>query len=116
MEHRWGERIAIDIPIRLTLTRSKLVGIGRLRNLSLSGGLISSAVELRIMCHIQIVLKSPRLPQSEAINVAAFVSRCGDRDFGIEWLEFAPPAIANIVRMMTLRPRDRLPLPIQAHF
>jgi PilZ domain len=116
MEHRWGERIAIDIPIRLTLTRSKVVGIGRLTNLSLSGGLISSAVELRVLSHIHIALRGPRLPKSEALNIAAFVSRRGEHEFGIEWLEFAPPAIAEIVRMTTLRSKARVPQAMPADF
>jgi hypothetical protein len=109
MEHRWGQRITIDIPIRLTLMRSALVSIGRLTNLSLSGGLITGAVELRIFSRIQIAFKLSQFPKHNVPVVAAYVTRRSEHGIGIEWLEFAPPSIAEIVRMATLRPHARLP-------
>jgi hypothetical protein len=109
MEHRWGQRIATDITIRLTLARSALVSIGRVTNLSLSGGLITGAVELRVFSRIQVVFKYSQFPKHEAPIIAAYVTRQCEHGCGIEWLEFAPPAVAEIVRMTTLRPQARVP-------
>jgi hypothetical protein len=76
----------------------------------------SGAAELRLLSRIHIALRGPRLAKSEALNIAAFVTRRGEHGFGIEWLEFAPPAIAEIVRMTTLRPKARVPQAMPAYF
>jgi PilZ domain len=115
MEHRWGERIATDIPIRLTLARSTLIGLGRLINLSLSGALIDTSVELRVFSRIQVVLKPPQFSKTEPANIAAYVTRRHDGAFGVEWVEFAPPAVTEIVRMTTLRSAASVPQLMQAH-
>jgi hypothetical protein len=101
MEHRWGSRIVTDIPIRLVREPSGVVSIGRLIDVSFSGGLIIGAVGFRVFSHIQIVLRPSQFSKSEAPVVFAYVTRQWEHELGIEWLEFAPAAIAKIVRMTT---------------
>jgi len=51
MEHRWGQRVVVDVPIRLVAGpfsgRS-----ARLTNLSVSGGCIKSSFELRPLARV----------------------------------------------------------------
>src|SRR6185436_2291998 len=44
-ERRWGPRIQVDLPVRLSLDAGR-VETGRMRNLSISGALIECAAEL----------------------------------------------------------------------
>jgi PilZ domain len=99
MEHRWGQRFNVDMPIRFTLRPASCVSIGRLVNVSLSGGFISSHQDLRWLSRIQLLFEStPRAkPGSE---IAGYIARKSDAGIGIEWCELAPPAVAELVRYL----------------
>jgi hypothetical protein len=96
MEHRWGDRVQVDLPIHLAVhTQSRIVG--RIKNLSLSGALIRTDLELRMRSLIRVFIAVPlRLPH-EAI-IQAHVVRVLNGDAGIEWSEFAPSAVKELLQ------------------
>src|SRR5450631_4710744 len=90
MEHRWGQRIAVDIPLRFTLAGCSLLSIGRLTNVSLSGALISRPFDLRVLARLQVFFELPRAKHLTSAT-AAFVARRSAQGIGLEWCESSLP-------------------------
>ena len=104
MEHRWGERIRIDMPVHVSA--DEVAGIpGCMRNLSLSGALLRIDANLRLNALIEVSVELPQPSHPPAI-LLAHVSRKGKEDVGIEWCEFAPIVVKDLLRS----PSMRLPL------
>jgi hypothetical protein len=104
MEHRWGERIRMAMPVHVSA--DEVVGIlGRMRNLSLSGALLRIDANLRLNALIEVSVELLQQSPPSAI-LLAHVSRKGKEDVGIEWCEFAPIVVKDLLRS----PSMRLPL------
>lgn len=101
MEHRLGQRFVVDIPIRLTLPLLGEVH-GRLTNLSLSGAFISTHMKIRVMSRLQVSIEVPGGTPPDAVSIAAHVIRRTDHGVGVEWYDFAPAAVAALLRDPTL--------------
>ena len=100
MEHRWGTRVAVHIPIRLTAAGLSMASIGRLTNLSLSGGFIT-IFGLRPLSRIHLSLEYPLPWQRPVEKLPAFVARVCAEGAGIVWCDFAPRAVVELLRTMT---------------
>ena len=101
MEHRWGERILMDMPVQVSA--DQVAGIrGRMRNLSLSGALLRINADLRLHALIEVSLELPQPSQSPAI-LLAHVARKREEDVGIEWCEFAPIVVKDLLRSPSMR-------------
>ncbi len=116
MDTRLGERVALHLAIRITTTRPQVMSIGRLMNLSRSGALIVGC-ELQLFSLIQVDLDPQRTLKTEEGRLSAYVTRVEEDGVGIEWCEFAPPAVAELLRSAadTLDPtrhRQTDPVPI----
>jgi hypothetical protein len=98
LEHRWGERFPLDLPVQLAV--NSVSGIdARLKNLSLSGALIEADFALRI--HTVIEIKLPMPPSTQpATVVKAYVIRKVNEEVGVEWRDFAPHAIKELLRSL----------------
>jgi hypothetical protein len=96
MEHRWGERFSLDVSVRLT-ARPFAVRNGRLTNVSVSGAFIRTGLDLRPLTRIQIVLEAARGRHPTPL-IAAYVTRILPEGVGVEWCEFAPKAILDLIR------------------
>jgi len=100
MDNRLGERTSIQLAIRLVSTRPRTIGLGLLKNLSRSGALIVNC-DLQLYSLIHVVFKSqPGLKQDDA-SVSAYVTRVSDDGIGVEWCEFAPPAVAELLQTVS---------------
>ena len=111
MEHRWGERVGVDLAIRIT-AHPFSVRHGRLSNLSVSGAMIKTDQELRLLQRIQVAIEMPHLtPRCEAPLIAAYVTRNGKAGMGIEWCEFSPPVIGELLASLSTRRHVRLRKP-----
>jgi hypothetical protein len=110
MEHRWGERVGVDLPVRIT-AHPFSVRHGRLSNLSVSGAMIESDQELRLLQRIQVAIEMPHHLRSEAPNLAAYVTRLGKTGAGIEWCEFSPPLVSELLSTLSARRYVRLRKP-----
>ena len=97
MEHRWGERVGVDIPVRLT-AQPFFVRDARLTNLSLSGAFINAGFDLRVLSRIQVVIELPLLFKHATPIIAAYVTRKFRDGIGVEWCEFAPQAVIQLIR------------------
>src|SRR5579859_2142972 len=94
MEHRWGERVQVDVPIRLIAAPLFLVKSGQLRNLSVSGGFIAADVGRHLPSEIQVDLG--RLDESRRIT--ARVVRKLRGGFGVEWSTLTPATLVEFLR------------------
>jgi PilZ domain len=107
MEHRWGERVQVDLPVRVMAHRYS-VRDGRLADLSVSGALVEADFEARVLSRIQVAIVLPLWPKHQAPIVEAYVARIHKHKFGIEWCEFAPAAIGELLRTVARRPNSHL--------
>ena len=93
-ESRWGNRVRVNIPIRISA--NALTGTdGCMKNLSLSGALVKADVDLRLHALIKVSIKMP-LQRTSAIT--AYVSRKAGDGVGVEWCEFAPRIVKDLLR------------------
>jgi hypothetical protein len=107
MEHRWGKRVQVDFPIRVMAHRFS-VREGRLADLSVSGARVKADFEARVLSRIQIAIDLPLWPKHESPIVEAYVARRYKHEFGIEWCEFAPHAVSELLRAVVTRPYGHL--------
>jgi len=110
MEHRWGERVQVDFPVRVIAHRFS-VRDGRLADLSVSGALVKAEFEARLLSRIQVAIDLPLWPKHESPIVEAYVARRYKHEFGIEWCEFAPRAVSDLLRAVVTRPHAHLRRP-----
>jgi len=110
MEHRWGERVRVDLPVHIT-AHPFSVRQGRLTNLSVSGASIRADFDLRLLSRIQVVIDLPHRARSEAPSIDAYVTRSSKTSFGIEWCEFSPPVISEMLANLATRPYIRMRKP-----
>jgi hypothetical protein len=100
MEHRWGERVRVNIPVHVSAPA--LPGfVGCMKNLSLSGALMKANCELRLHSLIEVRIELPSSPR--ATVVMAHVSRKLKEGVGIEWCEFAPTVVKDLLRSPSVR-------------
>jgi hypothetical protein len=113
MEHRWGERFAVDLAVRVA-GRPYHVRMGRLADLSVSGAYVNmSAADLRLLSRVQIAIALPPRLAHPTSMVAAYVARLSSDGVGVEWCEHAPKPVLELLRYIaTHRPeRHRVTAP-----
>ena len=103
MEHRWGRRIPLRIPVRLILESGGAV-IGETDNISFSGALVQTARPVRLWAHLQVEVILAREFAGEAERVAAHVIRKTRDGAAIEWCDFAPRAVRTLLLAFDPRP------------
>jgi hypothetical protein len=103
MEHRWGERVRVSVPVRVS-AHAFSGHTGRLTNLSVSGGHLQVDTELRLLSRVEIVVVLPYRSKHEAPAVQGYVTRKYRDGFGIEWCEFAPAVVADLLRAAVRHP------------
>jgi hypothetical protein len=75
---------------------------GYLQNVSLSGALLKSSRPLQL--HALIAVRIELLASSEnSTGIMARVSRTPGQKFGLEWCEFAPAAVKDLLRLQSGR-------------
>jgi PilZ domain len=111
MEHRWGVRTRVDIAVRLA-GNSLTVLDARLMNVSLSGALITLGCPVNLPARLHIQFLAPRESRHIPIRIPARVVRLGSNGIGVEWSEFACPAVREVLRAATptLRLTDASPV------
>jgi PilZ domain len=98
---RWGQRIAVDIPVQVAADASPAIH-GHLKNLSLSGALMGADYELRLHAYIEISIKLPETGRS-SLRLMARVTRNSKDGIGVEWCEFAPSAVKDLLRSTSIQ-------------
>jgi hypothetical protein len=103
MDHRWGERIQVDFPVRL-MARPFAKRDGRLTDLSVSGAYIHTTVRVRPHSQLTVALPATPWARHEAAMICAYVTRRYREGLGIEWCEFAPAPVKSLLRSVSRRP------------
>ncbi|HEV7611883.1 MAG TPA: PilZ domain-containing protein [Steroidobacteraceae bacterium] len=106
MDHRWGERLQVDFPVRVTTHRFS-VRDGRVADMSVSGALVEGDLPARMLSRIHVAIVLPLRPKHEFPVVQAYVARKYKHGFGIEWCEFAPDPIRRLLGSVAARPHTR---------
>ncbi|HTP40605.1 MAG TPA: PilZ domain-containing protein [Steroidobacteraceae bacterium] len=92
MEHRWGNRIAVDLPVRIS--GAGFTGTGILRNLSVSGGFIETSLPLPSLGMVCVQIPRGRNAGLPAAGTWGFVARQDQWGIGVEWCDLAPLAMS----------------------
>jgi hypothetical protein len=95
MEHRWGQRQRVDLAIRVA-GRPYNVRPARLVDLSASGAYILVPQDLRLLSRVQIAIPLPLTHPTPMI--AAYVVRRGNDGVGVEWCEYGPKPVLELLR------------------
>ncbi len=88
MEHRWGGRIGVDVPVQLRCVAGA-VGAGRLINASVTGAFIRTAIVPPVMARIDVLV--------EGFPISAFVARNAAEGIGVEWCNSVPQIISALL-------------------
>jgi hypothetical protein len=99
--HRWGQRIGVDIPVQVAAYALPAIR-GHLKNLSLSGALMETDHELPLHAYIAIRIELPEMGDG-ATTVMARVTRQLRDAVGVEWCEFAPGIVKDLLRSPCVR-------------
>jgi hypothetical protein len=116
MDTRLGERVVLHLVISIVAIRPRMVSIGRLMNLSRSGAFIAGC-DLQLFSLVQVDLDPHRASQPDEASVSAYVTRVDQEGVGIEWCEFAPPAVTALLGSAAypldpMRHRQTEPVPL----
>lgn len=88
MEHRWGSRKKIDVPVRFVALPTR-IGTGRITNISMTGAFIETDEQLRptAVLYVEMIHRSQEPGPSRRLS--AIVVRKTAAGVGIEWCEAA---------------------------
>ncbi len=100
MEHRWGERIVVDIPVQVSVP-PLVIGTGRITNISISGAWISGRFDLPPLARAFVVFDFSVGGVREALPIACFVARVRPEGMGVEWRELAPQIVSDLMLFAT---------------
>lgn len=107
MEHRWGRRVMVDIPIQVTVADPPRLHRARLANVSVSGALIEADYTLRVLARLIVLLESSHTPADPIGGIAAYVARSHPHGFGVEWCDRDSQAVTDLIRAATAPPVGR---------
>lgn len=113
MDHRWGERLPVSLPVRVR-DHAFSVHEGRLTDLSVSGAHLQTTVVLRPFTRVEVTVVLPQRSTYTCPVVAAYVARRYPKGFGLEWCVFAPDGITELLRTAVKHPYSyiRHPIPL----
>jgi PilZ domain len=94
-ESRWGNRVRVDIPVQVSA--NAMSADGCMKNLSLSGALVKGDANWGLNALVQVSIKMPS-PSQGAAAITAYVSRRAKEGVGVEWCEFAPSVVKDLLR------------------
>jgi len=85
---RFGSRVPLELAVRLNVD-ARTVGRGTLRNASISGALIETALDLPLHTNLTVTLSIPGERTPTARSLAACVVRVDSDGVGVEWRDIA---------------------------
>ncbi|HEX4267022.1 MAG TPA: PilZ domain-containing protein [Steroidobacteraceae bacterium] len=96
MEHRWGERVAVRMTVELSSGSSAPV-TGNLENVSSSGAFVRTEGRGPSRGPVAVMLRQDGCGHPRSARLAAYVVRETEGGVGIEWCEFAPRAVRELM-------------------
>lgn len=110
MEHRWGARVEVDIPVQVSVP-PLILGSGRVLNISISGAWISGRFALSPLARAFVVFDFAIAGQHEQLPIACYVARVRPEGIGVEWRELAPQIVSDLMLFATASPQPRSAAP-----
>jgi hypothetical protein len=92
----------LDVPIRVMHPAMSRCGTGQLRNISLGGALIISSLDSNVGARVQVAIAIGSDTTCHAAVIDAYLVRRYGPAFAIEWTEFAPTEVIQLVRSQPL--------------
>jgi PilZ domain len=96
MEHRWGERFEVALPVRIRAPYG-LVGTGLVINFSVSGAFIATTLPVALLSQVEVSFRlgprAARIMHTGSSTFAAEVVRQNAAGFAVEWREFGTEEI-----------------------
>ncbi len=112
MEHRWGQRVPATIKVRLR-GRPGAIGSGCLRDVSISGAFVETALRLPLLTRVAIDAGSQGRASMGSRKLSGWVVRRNAIGIGVEWCEFAPQAVLTLLAQPhLLHPGWRMAAPL----
>ena len=96
MEHRWGERVVLHLTVELSCGSLALIA-GALENVSASGAFVRTAGRGPPRGPVEVMLHGRGSRCAHVARLSAYVVRETDTGVGIEWSEFAPRAVRELI-------------------
>jgi uncharacterized protein (DUF58 family) len=91
MEHRWGERLEVALPVRIRAPYG-LVGAGLVINFSVSGAFIATTLPVaplsRVRVSFRLGRRAAQIMQLGSSTFEAQVVRHSAAGFAVEWCDF----------------------------
>ena len=103
MEHRWGRRVIVKVPVRL-ITESGEPATGQTENLSISGAFIRTAHLVPLWSRLEVEFPHADGLTEEPERIGAHVTRRTREGLGIEWYELAPHTVRTLLVPKEPRP------------
>jgi hypothetical protein len=102
MEHRWGERLKVALPVRIR-GACGLVGTGLVINFSVSGALIVTNVPAALLSQVRISFgfgrtAGRRITRTDDCTFEAQVVRRNAAGFAVEWCEFGADEVVAFAK------------------
>lgn len=95
MEHRWGERVLVHLTVELSCGAAAPV-VGLLDNVSSSGAFVRTAGRLP-RGPVEVALVRTGTGRDSFARLPAYIVRESELGVGIEWCEFAPRAVRELM-------------------
>jgi len=112
MEHRWGERLKVALPVRIDAACG-LVGTGLVVNFSVSGAFIATPLPAPLLSQVRVSFglgtRIGRLRRSNGDTLEGQVVRRNATGFAIEWCEFGTDEVVALANS------NRAGIPVVQH-
>ena len=95
-EMRFGQRVELQLPVKLE-AGDGAIGTGILRDISISGALIETALELPVFTNLVVTLPAPGESAPPRTLAACVMRRC-PTGVGIEWRDMACATLTALLR------------------
>jgi len=98
MEHRWGQRIDVDVNVQLK-TKGGLAGYGRVCNVSVSGAFVRTTVPVPVLSRVQVVIPAGKQDPRVIAAYDGQVIRRTDEGLAIEWRIVSPEILRTMAAL-----------------
>lgn len=100
MEHRWGARVRTNVTARVDAS-SHSFHLARLTDLSISGAFLRIGLPVDELHPIHVELAPSGSQKRSGVAIEAYVVRRTDEGVGIEWAEFGPIPVLQLLASLS---------------
>jgi hypothetical protein len=100
MEHRWGERLRVALPVRIRAACG-LVGTGLVLDFSVSGAFVATTLPAALFSRIRVSIASEHRParrmRAPGTMFEGMIVRHDSAGFAVEWCDFGAEEVVAFV-------------------